>query len=74
MMPLEENMVSDFCKYLFSFQYSILLIIDDQAGETNPEMICVLLQTAASDLERSTEVCCNLIFYIKIMFLPVVPY
>jgi hypothetical protein len=33
------------------------LIIDDQSGETNPEVIYVLLQTAASDLERATEVC-----------------
>jgi len=35
----------------------LLLIIDDQSGETNPEVIYVLLQTAASDLERATEVC-----------------
>ena len=29
---------------------------DELAGETNPEMIWVLLQTAASEQERSTEV------------------
>ncbi|CAF2098068.1 unnamed protein product [Rotaria magnacalcarata] len=28
---------------------------DEQIGETNPEMIWVLLQTAASELERSTD-------------------
>ncbi|CAF2341359.1 unnamed protein product [Rotaria sp. Silwood2] len=28
---------------------------EEQIGETNPEMIWVLLQTAASELERSTE-------------------
>ncbi|CAF4713074.1 unnamed protein product [Rotaria sp. Silwood1] len=30
---------------------------DDQTGETNPDMIYALLQTAASELERKTEVC-----------------
>jgi len=30
--------------------------LDDQAGETNPEMIYILIQTEASDLERKTEV------------------
>ena len=32
-------------------------ILEEQTCETNPEMIWVLLQTAASELERATEVC-----------------
>ncbi|CAF3158288.1 unnamed protein product [Rotaria socialis] len=34
---------------------SIQQLYDEQIGETNPEMIWVLLQTAASELERSTD-------------------
>lgn len=30
--------------------------LDELTGESNPEMIWVLLQTAASEQERSTEV------------------
>jgi hypothetical protein len=33
---------------------------DEQIGETNPEMIWVLLQTDASSLERDTEVCLDI--------------
>ncbi|CAF0922468.1 unnamed protein product [Rotaria sordida] len=36
---------------------------DDQTGETNPDMIYVLLQTAASDLERATEQTAEDFFY-----------
>jgi len=38
--------------------------IDEKTGETNPEMIWVLLQTAASELERSTEVFLSLFLYL----------
>ena len=34
----------------------ILLVIEERVGENNPEMTWVLLQTAASELERTTEV------------------
>ncbi|CAF1082466.1 unnamed protein product [Adineta steineri] len=36
---------------------------DDQTGETNPEMIYILLQTAAADLERATEQTAEDFFY-----------
>jgi hypothetical protein len=34
----------------------MFVFLEEKTGETNPEMIWVLLQTAASELERSTEV------------------
>ncbi|CAF1270489.1 unnamed protein product [Adineta steineri] len=36
---------------------------DDQTGETNPEVIYILLQTAAADLERATEQTAEDFFY-----------
>ncbi|CAF0974912.1 unnamed protein product [Rotaria sp. Silwood1] len=36
---------------------------DDQTGETNPDMIYALLQTAASELERKTEETAEDFFY-----------
>ena len=39
----------------FSSQ-NVRLVLDDQNGEMSSEMIYTLLQSAASELERSTEV------------------
>lgn len=33
-----------------------LLFLEERIGDTNPEITWVLLQTAASELERATEV------------------
>ena len=43
--------------YYALFKNQFFLIIDDESNDTSPEMIDILLQTAASDLERKTEVC-----------------
>ncbi len=38
------------------YQKNFFFLLEEKTGETNPEMLWVLLQTAASELERSTEV------------------
>jgi hypothetical protein len=38
------------------FENQIFEFLDDQTGETSPEVIYILLQTTASELERATEV------------------
>jgi hypothetical protein len=45
-------------KYFKKINYikRIFFLLEEKTGETNPEMLWVLLQTAASELERSTEV------------------
>jgi len=44
-----------FTSFFFS-EIKFLQLLDNQTGETSPEMIYILLQTAAADLEGSTEV------------------
>lgn len=52
-----KNIRAQYGKYTTKLKkYCFFFMIDDQTGETNPEMIWILLQTAASDLERATEV------------------
>jgi hypothetical protein len=41
---------------IFSFKCICFCLLDDQTNETNPDVILVILQSAASDLERATEV------------------
>lgn len=49
-------MVNTFTPYINIKINLLFFLIEENLGETNPEMIWVLLQTAASEMERSTEV------------------
>jgi hypothetical protein len=45
------------CKIHVIYSIIVAVILEEKVAEINPEMIWVLLQTTASELERQTEVC-----------------